>query len=102
MKNFFLIIFYLILTACNQNKIVTIENLNNEQLFAFKAQSNLYFLKDQSKNTIEFIEYANHEYLAKNKVKKKCTDFIKYKKMKQAKCRYMGSKFTERLETALD
>lgn len=102
LKNFFLIIIYLLLTACNLNKNVATKNFDNEQLFAFKAQSNLYFLKGQSKKTINFIEYANHEYLVKNKVKEKCLNFIKDKKIKQAQCKFMGSKFTERLERALD
>lgn len=98
-KTFFLLIFF-ILSGCNSIKQSQI--INNELKFYFKGQTNLHIKNNKRKILKKFIEFSNDENQARQKVKKKCIKYIKINNLDNVKCRYMGTKFTEKVLTSLN
>ena len=97
---FFLILF-LFITQTSCNNFVS-GNIDKEQNFNHKAITNLYLLEEKNIILKKFIEYANHEHIARQEVKKKCLNFVNQNKLKHVSCKFMGTKFTERLSTSLN
>ena len=102
MKFILFLILLMINSACIKGEFKINQILDNEQLYKFKAESKIYSLKDDNYVNISFIEYAQYEFIAKNNVKRKCFDYIKEKKLKNKKCKFLGTQFTERILSSLD
>ena len=98
-KTFFLIAF-LTLSGClelKQNQII-----NNELKFYYKGQSNIYLKDNKIKIIKKLYEFSNDENQARQNVKKKCIKYIKINNLDNVKCRYMGTKPTEKITTSLN
>lgn len=102
MKFILFLILLMINSACIKGEFKINQILDNEQFYKFKAESKIYSLKDDNYVNISFIEYAQYEFIAKNIVKKKCLEYIKEKKLKNKKCKFLGVQFTDRILTSID
>ena len=102
MKFIIILIILIFQSACEKGGFKINQVIDKEQLYKFKAKSKIYSLKDNEFANITFIEYAQYEFIAKNNVKRKCFDYIKEKKLKNKKCKFLGTQFTERILSSLD
>jgi hypothetical protein len=102
MKFIIILIILIIQSACEKGGFKINQVIDKEQLYKFKAKSKIYSLKDNEFANITFIEYAQYEFIAKNIVKKKCLEYIKEKKLKNKKCKFLGVQFTDRILTSID
>ena len=97
---FYFIIFILILSNCKNIELD--KKIDKEQIFHYKAKMNLYSIKDNPEVIKVFLEYAYLEKQAKKMVKKNCEKFINQNNLKNVKCKFMGTKHTEKISTSLD
>ena len=95
-------ILLIIQSACVKGGFKINQVLDKEQLYKFKAKSKIYSLKNDEFTNITFVEYAQYEFIANSKVKKKCFDYIQEKKLKNKKCKFLGVQFTDRILTSID
>ena len=102
MKYILFLILLMTNSACIKSEFKINQTLDNEQLYKFKAESKIYSLKDDNYVSISFVEYAQYEFVAKNNAKRKCFDYIKEKELKNKKCKFLGTQFTERILRSLD
>ena len=102
MKFIIILIILIFQSACEKGGFKINQVIDKEQLYKFKAKSKIYSLKDNEFANIAFIEYAQYEFVAKNNVKRKCFDYIKEKKLKNKKCKFLGVQFTDRILTSID
>ena len=101
MYRFFLFfIFTIFLYSCDTINIS--KTIDGENIFYFKGQTNLYSNDDKKKVIKKFYEFSNHENIARQKVNKKCLEFIKINKLRAVNCKYLGTKFTEKALTSLN
>tara|TARA_B110000037_G_C16736383_1_gene349266 strand:+ start:235 stop:540 length:306 start_codon:yes stop_codon:yes gene_type:complete len=99
-KIIFFLILSLVLFGCNDMNSTKI--IDKEFTFNFKGQVNLYPINNKKNIIKKFYEFSNHEYLARQNVKIKCLNFIKTQNLKDVTCKYMGTRFTEKILTSLD
>ena len=102
MKFIIILIILIFQSACEKGGFKINQVIDKEQLYKFKAKSKIYSLKDNEFANIAFIEYAQYEFIAKNIAKKKCLEYIKEKKLKNKKCKFLGVQFTDRILTSID
>ena len=94
--------FNIICFLCGCGVFEVSKRIDYENVYDFKAQSDLYLLSKKPKKIKEFIEYSYHEKIAKQNVKKKCSDFLKKNNLKNAQCKFKGTKQTEKITTSLN
>ena len=99
MKNKIILLFLIINSCGNINKTHTIDYENK---FYYRGQVNLYLSNEKKKFKKKFYKFSNTENLARQNVKSACLNFIKINKLSNAKCKYMGTKPTEKMLTSLN
>ena len=95
-----LTIFFLIFSGCTNIKISSI--INNELIFNYKAQVNLYSINNRKIPIKKFYKFSYHEHLARDNINQLCLDYIVINKLKDIKCIYMGTTHTEKIITSLN